>query len=183
VVTGPSRVQEAAGRGRAGRQCGTFAARHREGRCGSAEWCWRSRSRSAPHTKFKGEIYVLSKEEGGRHTPFFNGYRPQFLLPDDRCDGYGEASGGHGEVMPGDNISLEIELHTPVAMEKGLRFRHPRTRQNRRRGNHYGDTEVGLGRPGQRASRRDITEWVGSASCQRARKKKQNGWTENSKSG
>src|ERR1700677_4643987 len=75
-----------------------------------------------PHTKFKGEIYVLSKEEGGRHTPFFNGYRPQFYFRTTDVTGSAKLPEGTEMVMPGDNISLEIELHTPVAMEKGLRF-------------------------------------------------------------
>jgi len=75
-----------------------------------------------PHTKFKGEVYVLSKEEGGRHTPFFNGYRPQFYFRTTDVTGTAKLPEGTEMVMPGDNISLEIELHTPVAMEKGLRF-------------------------------------------------------------
>jgi elongation factor Tu len=75
-----------------------------------------------PHTDFKGEIYVLSKEEGGRHTPFFNGYRPQFYFRTTDVTGSAKLPAGTEMVMPGDNISLEITLHTPVAMEKGLRF-------------------------------------------------------------
>src|SRR5438552_1499844 len=75
-----------------------------------------------PHTKFKGEVYVLSKEEGGRHTPFFKGYRPQFDFRTTDVTGVAELPEGTEMVMPGDNIQLEITLHTPVAMEKGLRF-------------------------------------------------------------
>ncbi|MGA8288095.1 MAG: EF-Tu/IF-2/RF-3 family GTPase, partial [Acidobacteriaceae bacterium] len=75
-----------------------------------------------PHTKFKAEIYVLSKEEGGRHTPFFNGYRPQFYFRTTDVTGVAKLPEGTEMVMPGDNVSLEIELITPVAMEKGLRF-------------------------------------------------------------
>jgi elongation factor Tu len=75
-----------------------------------------------PHTKFKGEVYVLSKEEGGRHTPFFNGYRPQFYLRTTDVTGVAHLPAGTEMVMPGDNVNLEIELITPVAMEKGLRF-------------------------------------------------------------
>src|SRR6184192_4182547 len=75
-----------------------------------------------PHTKFKGEIYVLSKEEGGRHTPFFKGYRPQFYFRTTDVTGVAELPAGTEMVMPGDNVALEIELITPVAMEKGLRF-------------------------------------------------------------
>jgi elongation factor Tu len=75
-----------------------------------------------PHTKFKAEIYVLSKEEGGRHTPFFKGYRPQFYFRTTDVTGVAELPEGTEMVMPGDNVSLVIELITPVAMEKGLRF-------------------------------------------------------------
>jgi elongation factor Tu len=75
-----------------------------------------------PHTKFKAEVYVLTKEEGGRHTPFFKGYRPQFYFRTTDVTGVAELPGGTEMVMPGDNVSLQIELITPVAMEKGLRF-------------------------------------------------------------
>ena len=75
-----------------------------------------------PHTKFKAEAYILTKEEGGRHTPFFTGYRPQFYFRTTDVTGTAKLPEGTEMVMPGDNIALEIELHTPVAMEKGLRF-------------------------------------------------------------
>ena len=75
-----------------------------------------------PHTKFKGEVYVLTKEEGGRHTPFFNGYRPQFYFRTTDVTGVATLTSGVEMVMPGDNTSLTIELITPIAMEKGLRF-------------------------------------------------------------
>jgi elongation factor Tu len=75
-----------------------------------------------PHTKFKGEVYVLSKEEGGRHTPFFTGYRPQFYFRTTDVTGVVKLPEGVQMVMPGDNVSLEVELITPVAMDKGLRF-------------------------------------------------------------
>ncbi|MDO5556478.1 MAG: EF-Tu/IF-2/RF-3 family GTPase, partial [Clostridia bacterium] len=75
-----------------------------------------------PHTKFKAEVYVLTKEEGGRHTPFFNGYRPQFYLRTTDVTGVIDLPAGTEMVMPGDNISMTIELITPIAMEKGLRF-------------------------------------------------------------
>jgi len=75
-----------------------------------------------PHTKFKGSVYVLSKEEGGRHTPFFKGYRPQFYFRTTDVTGVAELPEGTEMVMPGDNVELVIELITPVAMEKGLRF-------------------------------------------------------------
>jgi elongation factor Tu len=75
-----------------------------------------------PHTNFKGEVYVLSKEEGGRHTPFFKGYRPQFYFRTTDVTGVAELPAGVEMVMPGDNVQLQIELITPVALEKGLRF-------------------------------------------------------------
>ena len=75
-----------------------------------------------PHTKFKGEVYVLSKEEGGRHTPFFKGYRPQFYFRTTDVTGVAQLPEGTEMVMPGDNVSLTVELITPVAMDKGLRF-------------------------------------------------------------
>ena len=75
-----------------------------------------------PHTKFKSEVYVLTKEEGGRHTPFFNGYRPQFYFRTTDVTGVIELPAGTEMVMPGDNISMTIELITPIAIEKGLRF-------------------------------------------------------------
>ncbi len=75
-----------------------------------------------PHTKFKGEVYVLNKDEGGRHTPFFNGYRPQFYLRTTDVTGVATLPAGVEMVMPGDSVSIEVELITPVALEKGLRF-------------------------------------------------------------
>jgi elongation factor Tu len=75
-----------------------------------------------PHTKFKATVYILTKEEGGRHTPFFKGYRPQFYLRTTDVTGVAELPAGTEMVMPGDNVELVIELITPVAMEKGLRF-------------------------------------------------------------
>ena len=75
-----------------------------------------------PHTKFKAEAYVLTKEEGGRHTPFFTGYRPQFYFRTTDVTGVANLPEGVEMVMPGDNIAMEIELIMPIAMEKGLRF-------------------------------------------------------------
>ncbi|MFH1239567.1 MAG: elongation factor Tu, partial [bacterium] len=75
-----------------------------------------------PHTKFKGQVYILSKEEGGRHTPFFNGYRPQFYFRTTDVTGVIKMPEGVEMVMPGDNIEMEVELITPIAMEKELRF-------------------------------------------------------------
>jgi elongation factor Tu len=75
-----------------------------------------------PHTKFKAEVYILTKEEGGRHTPFFNGYRPQFYFRTTDVTGVATLPAGVEMVMPGDNVAMEITLITPVAMDKGLKF-------------------------------------------------------------
>jgi elongation factor Tu len=75
-----------------------------------------------PHTKFKAEVYVLTKEEGGRHTPFFNGYRPQFYFRTTDVTGVAKLPEGVEMVMPGDNVSIVVELIAPIAMEKELRF-------------------------------------------------------------
>jgi elongation factor Tu len=75
-----------------------------------------------PHTHFKAQVYILAKEEGGRHTPFFNGYRPQFYFRTTDVTGVAELPAGTEMVMPGDSVGLTINLITPIAMEKGLRF-------------------------------------------------------------
>src|SRR5439155_23668163 len=75
-----------------------------------------------PHTKFKGEVYVLSKEEGGRHTPFFNGYRPQCYIRTTDVTGAIKLPQGVEMVMPGDNIEMTVELIQPIAMEEGVKF-------------------------------------------------------------
>jgi elongation factor Tu len=75
-----------------------------------------------PHTKFEAEVYVLSKEEGGRHTPFFKGYRPQFYFRTTDVTGSVELPEGVEMVMPGDNVQMQVELIAPIAMEEGLRF-------------------------------------------------------------
>jgi len=75
-----------------------------------------------PHRKFRAEVYVLTKEEGGRHTPFFTGYRPQFYFRTTDVTGVSTLPEGIEMVMPGDNVTISVELITPIAMEKGLRF-------------------------------------------------------------
>jgi elongation factor Tu len=75
-----------------------------------------------PHTEFEAEVYVLGKDEGGRHTPFFKGYRPQFYFRTTDVTGAVELPEGVEMVMPGDNIQMKIELIIPVAMDEGLRF-------------------------------------------------------------
>ena len=75
-----------------------------------------------PHTEFKSEVYILSKEEGGRHTPFFKGYRPQFYFRTTDVTGSIVLPEGVDMVMPGDNVAMDVELITPIAMEKFMRF-------------------------------------------------------------
>jgi len=75
-----------------------------------------------PHTKFKAQVYILTKEEGGRHTPFFNGYRPQFYFRTTDVTGVAHLPEGIEMVMPGDNVEMVVELITPIAMEDKLRF-------------------------------------------------------------
>jgi elongation factor Tu len=75
-----------------------------------------------PHTKFKAQAYILSKDEGGRHTPFFNGYRPQFYFRTTDVTGVATLPEGTEMVMPGDNVEMVVELITPIAMDKELRF-------------------------------------------------------------
>jgi elongation factor Tu len=75
-----------------------------------------------PHTKFKAEVYVLGKDEGGRHTPFFDGYRPQFYFRTTDVTGTASLPEGVEMVMPGDNVNMDVELITPIAMDKELRF-------------------------------------------------------------
>jgi elongation factor Tu len=75
-----------------------------------------------PYTKFKAEVYVLSKDEGGRHTPFFSNYRPQFYFRTTDVTGMVKLPDGVEMVMPGDNVAIEVELITPIAMEKTMRF-------------------------------------------------------------
>jgi len=75
-----------------------------------------------PHTKFKAEAYILTKEEGGRHTPFFNGYRPQFYFRTTDVTGIVDLPAGTEMVMPGDNVAMTVNLITPIAMDEGLRF-------------------------------------------------------------
>ena len=75
-----------------------------------------------PHTKFRGQVYVLSKDEGGRHTPFFNNYRPQFYFRTTDVTGVVSLPAGTEMCMPGDNVEMDVELITPIAIEEGLRF-------------------------------------------------------------
>ena len=110
-----------------------FRLRYRRGwrECWSSSWCWKrvqggtvicKPGSITPHTKFKCEVYVLSKEEGGRHTPFFNKYRPQFYMRTTDVTGEVKLPANVEMVMPGDNVTLEVELIYPVALDLGLRF-------------------------------------------------------------
>ena len=96
-----------------------------------------------PHTKFKAEVYCLKKEEGGRHTPFFNGYRPQFYFRTTDVTGVANLPEGTEMVMPGDNVEMDIELIQPIAMDAGPPLRHPRGRPHRRLGGGHRDHRVG----------------------------------------
>ena len=115
-------VPEDLGPGAGGRQCGVAAAGDEAGRCGAGAGGGQAGESITPHTKFKAEVYILTKEEGGRHTPFFNGYRPQFYFRTTDVTGVVTLPEGVEMVMPGDNVSVEVSLITPIAMEKELRF-------------------------------------------------------------
>ena len=96
-----------------------------------------------PHTKFQSEVYVLKKEEGGRHTPFFQGYRPQFYIRTMDVTGESELPAGVEMVMPGDNVNLTIKLIVPVALEDRFPLCDPRGRPHGRRWRHHQDSGIG----------------------------------------
>ena len=122
VVTGVEMFRKLMDDAHGRRQRGLAAARGGEGRPGARDGAVVAPKSITPHTKFKGEVYILTKEEGGRHTPFFNGYRPQFYFRTTDVTGVATLPAGREMVMPGDNVEMEIELITPIAMEKELRF-------------------------------------------------------------
>ena len=99
-----------------------------------------------PHTKFKAEVYILNKEEGGRHTPFFTGYRPQFYFRTTDVTGVAKLPDGVEMVMPGDNVTITVELVTPIALEKETPLRHQGRRQDRGCRGSHGDPTVGAKR-------------------------------------
>ena len=107
--------------GAGGRQRGCLCAAP-SARRSSADRCSRKPGSITPHTKFKSEVYCLKKEEGGRHTPFFSGYRPQFYFRTTDVTGVANLPEGTEMVMPGDNVEMTIELINPIAMDQGLRF-------------------------------------------------------------
>jgi elongation factor Tu len=110
------------GRGGGATTVGELVRGSRAPRKWSAASAGRSRGRIKPHKKFKAEVYVLKKEEGGRHTPFFPGYRPQFYIRTTDVTGSITLPEGMEMVMPGDNVQMGVELIVPVAIEEGLRF-------------------------------------------------------------
>jgi elongation factor Tu len=121
VVTGVEMFKKLLDEGRAGDNCGLLLRGIEKNDVERGQVIAKPGSIKG-YKKFKGEVYVLSKEEGGRHTPFFNGYRPQFYFRTTDVTGVAKLPEGMEMVMPGDNVAMEIELITPVAMDKGLRF-------------------------------------------------------------
>ena len=121
VCTGVEMFRKLLDEGQAGDNVGCVAARDQAEEVERGQVVAKPGS-ITPHTKFKAEVYILSKEEGGRHTPFFNGYRPQFYFRTTDVTGMLQLPEGVEMVMPGDNITIEAELITPIAMEKELRF-------------------------------------------------------------
>ena len=122
VVTGVEMFRKILDEGQAGDNVGVLAARRRSARISSADRCWRKPGSITPHTNFEASAYILTKDEGGRHTPFFSGYRPQFYFRTTDVTGVLSLPEGTEMVMPGDNIKIQGELITPVAMDEGLRF-------------------------------------------------------------
>ncbi|MBK05743.1 MAG: elongation factor Tu [Deltaproteobacteria bacterium] len=121
VVTGVEMFRKLLDEGRAGDNCGILLRGIKRDEVERGQVLAKPGS-ITPHTKFKSEVYILSKDEGGRHTPFFKGYRPQFYLRTTDVTGIIHLPEGVEMVMPGDNIAMEVELITPVAIEKELRF-------------------------------------------------------------
>ena len=122
-----------------------------------------------PHTKFKAEVYVLKKEEGGRHTPFFTGYRPQFYFRTTDVTGVANLPEGVEMVMPGDNVQMEIELIQPIAMDAGPALRHPRGRPHGRLRRRHRDHRVALAASGGRRRSRHLRVQPDTTSSTRGR--------------
>ncbi|HEY2093202.1 MAG TPA: elongation factor Tu [Thermoanaerobaculia bacterium] len=121
VVTGVEMFRKLLDQGQAGDNVGLLLRGVERDQVERGQVCAKPGS-ITPHTKFKAEVYILTKDEGGRHTPFFNGYRPQFYFRTTDVTGTAELAAGAEMVMPGDNTALTINLIAPIAMEKGLRF-------------------------------------------------------------
>ena len=115
-------VPQDAGRRQGRRQRRLPAPRRQARRYRARPGAWPSPGSITPHTKFEAEVYCLSKEEGGRHTPFFSGYRPQFYFRTTDVTGTANLVGDAEMCMPGDNVRLSVELHKPIAMDDGVRF-------------------------------------------------------------
>src|SRR5258708_4454537 len=121
VVTGVEMFKKSMDEGMAGDNCGLLL-RGIEKEDVERGMCLVAPKSVTPHKKFKGSVYVLSKEEGGRHTPFFNGYRPQFYFLTTDVTGVATLPEGRQMLIPGDNVDIVVELITPIAMQKELRF-------------------------------------------------------------
>jgi elongation factor Tu len=121
VVTGVEMFRKLLDQGQAGDNCGILLRGVKREEIERGQVLAKPGS-ITPHTKFKAEAYILTKEEGGRHTPFFKGYRPQFYFRTTDVTGVVELPEGTEMVMPGDNIAVTVELITPIAMDKELRF-------------------------------------------------------------
>ena len=122
TITGVEMFRKILDRGEAGDNTGLLLRGGQKRLTSAVVWLFVSNGSVTPHAKFKAEVYVLSKEEGGRHTPFFNKYRPQFYFRTTDVTGEVMLPAGVEMVMPGDNISIEVTLINKIAMEKGLRF-------------------------------------------------------------
>jgi elongation factor Tu len=121
VVTGVEMFRKILDEGRAGDNIGALLRGTKREEIERGQVLCKPKS-ITPHTKFKSEVYVLKKEEGGRHTPFFTGYRPQFYFRTTDVTGSAHLPEGVEMVMPGDNVTMEIDLIQPIAMDAGLRF-------------------------------------------------------------
>ena len=143
VVTGVEDVQQDPGSGMAGDNVGVLLRGVEKDELERGQVLAKPKS-ITPHTQFEAEVYVLTKEEGGRHTPFFNGYRPQFYFRTTDVTGSVKLLGGAEMCMPGDNIKMEVELWQPDRHGRKAALRHPRRRPDRRfRRGHQGD-QVGI---------------------------------------
>ena len=143
VVTGVEMFRKLLDEGRAGDNIGALLRGIEARGRSSAARCWRSPGSITPHKKFKGEVYVLKKEEGGRHTPFFNGLPAAVLLPHDRRDRARARCPRASEmVMPGDNINMDDRAHHADRLRREAALRHPRGRQDRRRRRRHQDPRV-----------------------------------------
>jgi elongation factor Tu len=121
IVTGVEMFRKLLDEGRAGDNIGVLLRGTKKDEVERGQVLAKPKS-ITPHTVFKGEVYILNKDEGGRHTPFFAGYRPQFYFRTTDVTGVAQLPEGTEMVMPGDNVNLEVTLIAPIAMEKGVRF-------------------------------------------------------------